>query len=128
MCDIARRTVADRGLYTGPLMSLGPYPPIDRGCLGAVGIGEERWPRWRGAARIGGSGLSPRLKVGFAAVAAALALAPAAYGQGAGDDQYQDPFGDEQEQATPVPTPRATAGALLLGAGLKLRAHLREPD
>jgi ABC-type phosphate transport system substrate-binding protein len=68
---------------------MSPYPPIDRGCLGAVGsadrrsaghsqggpfgsrpIGEERcegearwrglWPRqgWRGAARIGGSGLT----------------------------------------------------------------------
>ena len=104
------------------------------------------------------------------AAAVALALVPAtAHAQGAGDDQYSDPFGDEQEQeATPTPTPRrpaatatpapvqpaatatpvppsatpaptlpytgvdgwplAVAGSLLLGAGLTLRARLREPD
>jgi hypothetical protein len=42
-----------------------------------------------------------------------LALAPAAaFAQGAGDDQYSDPFGSENEQATPTPTrsaPRPTA-------------------
>ncbi|MDA0182641.1 hypothetical protein OJ997_20185 [Solirubrobacter phytolaccae] len=46
--------------------------------------------------------------------AAALALAPAsAFAQGAGDDQYNDPFGDEESQeATPTPAapaPAATA-------------------
>ena len=96
------------------------------------------------------------------------------FAQGAGDDQYSDPFGSDQEQATPTPTPRAPAatatpapaqsaatpappsqparratpappgpqlpytgledwlpavsGALLLGAGLTLRARLREPS
>jgi LPXTG-motif cell wall-anchored protein len=43
--------------------------------------------------------------------AVALALVPtAAYGQGAGDDQYEDPFGDEsqQEEPTPAPTPAPT--------------------
>jgi len=58
-------------------LSRSPFPPIDRGCLGAVGsvharsagylqgdpfrsrpIGQGRWPRWRGAARIGGTGLN----------------------------------------------------------------------
>jgi hypothetical protein len=46
------------------------------------------------------------------ALAVAFALVPAAaFAQGAGDDQYEDPFGDEaeQEQATPAPTPQAPA-------------------
>jgi hypothetical protein len=46
-----------------------------------------------------------------AVLTAALALVPAAaYGQGAGDDQYEDPFGDEpaQQEATPAPTPAPT--------------------
>jgi hypothetical protein len=98
------------------------------------------------------------------ALALTLSLAPtAAYGQGAGDDQYEDPFGDEpaQQEATPAPTaapppvapaatataappsstpepantlpytgidgwPVAIAGALLLGAGLTLRARLAD--
>jgi len=118
--------------------------------------------------------LGPRLRRGLAVGAAALALAPsAAFAQGAGDDQYSDPFGSDQEEATPPPTPRAPAatatpapaqpaatpapsqpgpvatpappgpslpytgledwltaagGALLLGAGLTLRARLREHD
>ena len=97
--------------------------------------------------------LGPRLRRGLAAGAAFLALAPAgAFAQGAGDDQYSDPFGSDQEEATPAPTPRAPVatatpapaqpaatpapnppgpaggGALLLGAGLTLRARLREPD
>jgi hypothetical protein len=53
-----------------------------------------------------------RLRLAVCTAAAALALAPAAaFGQGAGDDQYQDPFGDEpqQEEATPVPTAQAPA-------------------
>ena len=46
----------------------------------------------------------------LATAAAVVALAPAAaFAQGAGDDQYSDPFGDEQEQATPAPTPRRPA-------------------
>ena len=116
--------------------------------------------------------LGPRLKPALAACAAALALLPAtAFAQGAGDDQYSDPFGsDTEEQAQPTATPRAPAatpapaqpaptaappnqpapaataaptgptlpytgidewlvggtGLLLLGAGLTLRARLRE--
>jgi hypothetical protein len=52
-----------------------------------------------------------RLRHAVCTAAAALALAPAAaFAQGAGDDQYQDPFGDEQqEEATPAPTPQAPA-------------------
>jgi len=34
----------------------------------------------------------------------ALAVPSAALAQGAGDDQYQDPFGDEQSQEEPTPT------------------------
>ena len=51
-----------------------------------------------------------RLRLGFAVSCAGLALAaPAAeaQGNGAGDDQYADPFGSNQ--AAPTPTPRATA-------------------
>jgi LPXTG-motif cell wall-anchored protein len=117
----------------------------------------------------------PEFRRGLTALAATVALAcapAAAYAQGAGDDQYEDPFGDEaQQEATPAPTPRrpaatatpapvqpaatatpqppsatatpaptlpytgvdeswplAIAGALLLGAGITLRARLREPD
>jgi LPXTG-motif cell wall-anchored protein len=119
--------------------------------------------------------LGARLRYGLAVGAAALVMTPAtALAQGAGDDQYSDPFGSDQEQATPTATPRAPApaatvapaqatpapsqpsasgpaatpaprgpqlpytgaddwltavgGALLLGAGLTLRARLREPD
>src|SRR3954469_13717323 len=138
MCAIGRLTVSD-GLYTGPPM---------------------------------------RIRHALALGATALALTPsAALAQGAGDDQYSDPFGSENEQATPTPTraaptatpapppqpppaatatasapqPRPTAtpagggaptlpytgvdgwpvaitGTVLLGAGLALRARLREPD
>ena len=116
--------------------------------------------------------LGPRLRRGLAVGAAIAALTPAsAFAQGAGDDQYSDPFGSDQEQATATPTPRAptatpvpaqapatpapnqpgpaatpapsgpalpytgiedwltaAGGALLLGAGLTLRARLREPS
>jgi LPXTG-motif cell wall-anchored protein len=43
----------------------------------------------------------------LAALVAALALlAPAsAFAQSAGDEQYQDPFGDDQASATPTATP-----------------------
>jgi LPXTG-motif cell wall-anchored protein len=39
-------------------------------------------------------------------VALVLAAPGAAFAQSAGDEQYEDPFGgDDQEQATPTPTP-----------------------
>jgi LPXTG-motif cell wall-anchored protein len=50
-----------------------------------------------------------RVRLGLAVSCAGLALAaPSAHaqGQGAGDDQYADPFSG---QATPTATPRATA-------------------
>jgi LPXTG-motif cell wall-anchored protein len=41
-----------------------------------------------------------------------LALLPAsAAAQSAGDEQYEDPFGDEQSQATPTATPAPAAPA-----------------
>ena len=40
-----------------------------------------------------------------AALLCALAAPSAALAQGAGDEQYQDPFGDEQSQPTPTATP-----------------------
>jgi LPXTG-motif cell wall-anchored protein len=43
-----------------------------------------------------------------AVLAAALALPGTALGQGAGDDQYSDPFGGEQEQQQATPQPTAT--------------------
>jgi hypothetical protein len=51
-----------------------------------------------------------RIRHALAAGATALALTPAAaFAQGAGDDQYSDPFGPENEQATPAPTRAAPA-------------------
>jgi len=53
----------------------------------------------------------------IAALLCALAAPSAALAQGAGDDQYQDPFGDEQSQpeqtptATPAPAQPAPAPA-----------------
>jgi LPXTG-motif cell wall-anchored protein len=45
----------------------------------------------------------------IAALLCALAAPSAALAQGAGDEQYQDPFGDEQsQQADPTPEPTAT--------------------
>jgi pyruvate dehydrogenase E2 component (dihydrolipoamide acetyltransferase) len=41
----------------------------------------------------------------IAALLCALAAPSAALAQGAGDEQYQDPFGDEQSQSEPTPTP-----------------------
>ena len=60
--------------------------------------------------------LGPRLKSAFAASAVTLALLPAtALAQGAGDDQYSDPFGDDsEEQAQPTPTPRAPSATAAL--------------
>jgi hypothetical protein len=46
-----------------------------------------------------------RLPILLAALMLALALPAAALAQGAGDEQYQDPFGDEQSQPTPTATP-----------------------
>ncbi len=40
----------------------------------------------------------------IAALLCALAAPSAALAQGAGDEQYQDPFGDEQSQSDPTPT------------------------
>ncbi len=40
----------------------------------------------------------PPRRILVALVALVLALPSAAFAQGAGDDQYQDPFGDEQAQ------------------------------
>ena len=40
-----------------------------------------------------------------AALLCALAAPAAALAQGAGDEQYQDPFGDEQSQPAPAPAP-----------------------
>ena len=46
----------------------------------------------------------------LATAAAVAALAPSsAFAQGAGDDQYSDPFGDDSEQATPTPAPKRPA-------------------
>jgi hypothetical protein len=49
---------------------------------------------------------SPRARIACAVTAAALAVPSAALAQSAGDEQYDDPFGGEdQEQATPTPEP-----------------------
>jgi hypothetical protein len=54
-----------------------------------------------------------RVRSAIAPAVAALALAVpgSALAQGAGDDQYTDPFGsdDSSGSATPTPTPQATA-------------------
>jgi hypothetical protein len=106
-----------------------------------------------------------RLRHGLAVALVSLALPAGAYAQGAGDDQYSDPFGGDatptatpkpaatappaQPAATPAPSagtaqatatpapnqlpytgvdawPLALGGALLLGAGVTLRARLRD--
>ena len=108
-----------------------------------------------------------RLRHGLAVALVSLALPAGAYAQGAGDDQYSDPFGADatptatpkpaataapapaQAAATPAPSagaakatptpspntlpytgvdawPLALGGALLLGAGVTLRARLRD--
>src|SRR4051794_2897273 len=52
--------------------------------------------------------MTPRLTI--ALVALLLALPAAAFGQGAGDQQYSDPFGpDQQQQSTPTPAPQPQA-------------------
>jgi hypothetical protein len=109
-----------------------------------------------------------RLRHGLAVALVSLALPAGAFAQGAGDDQYSDPFGGDatptatprpaatatpapapaQAAATPAPAtgakatptppantlpytgvdawPLALGGALLLGAGVTLRARLRD--
>ena len=107
-----------------------------------------------------------RLRHGLAVALVSLALPAGAYAQGAGDDQYSDPFGADatptatpKPAATPAPAPAQTAatpapatgakatptpsgntrpytgvdawplalgGVLLLGAGVTLRARLRD--
>jgi hypothetical protein len=104
-----------------------------------------------------------RLRHGLTVVLVALAFPAGALAQGAGDDQYSDPFGgNAAPTATPRPAPAATpaqaaaapapataaataapappqlpytgvdawplalGGALLLGAGVTLRARLRD--
>jgi LPXTG-motif cell wall-anchored protein len=47
----------------------------------------------------------------IAALLCALAAPSAALAQGAGDEQYQDPFGDEQSQPEPTATPAPAQAA-----------------
>ena len=49
-----------------------------------------------------------RSTIVLAALLLALVTPAAALAQGAGDEQYQDPFGDEQSQPTPTATPAPT--------------------
>jgi LPXTG-motif cell wall-anchored protein len=45
-------------------------------------------------------------RIAYLLAAAALALPAAAWGQSAGDEQYEDPFaGEDQEQPEPTPAP-----------------------
>jgi hypothetical protein len=46
-----------------------------------------------------------RQRIACVMAAAVLALPASAWAQSAGDEQYQDPFGDDQASATPTPTP-----------------------
>jgi LPXTG-motif cell wall-anchored protein len=45
-----------------------------------------------------------RQRIACLITVAVLALPASAWAQSAGDEQYQDPFGDEQGSATPTPT------------------------
>jgi LPXTG-motif cell wall-anchored protein len=47
------------------------------------------------------------LRLTIALVALLLALPAAALAQGAGDEQYSDPFGPDQQQSDPTPQPTA---------------------
>jgi LPXTG-motif cell wall-anchored protein len=107
-----------------------------------------------------------RIRQGLAVALVSLVLPAGAFAQGAGDDQYSDPFGADatptatprkpaatataapvQSSTTPAPAtaaatatpappqlpytgvdawPLAAGGALLLGAGLALRARVRD--
>jgi hypothetical protein len=46
-----------------------------------------------------------RHRIACLLAAAMLALPASAWAQSAGDEQYQDPFGNDQAAATPTPTP-----------------------
>jgi hypothetical protein len=47
----------------------------------------------------------PRRRLAVLIAALALATPGTALAQSAGDEQYQDPFGDDQASTTPTPTP-----------------------
>lgn len=47
------------------------------------------------------------LRLTIALIALLLALPAAALAQGAGDEQYSDPFGPDQQQSEPTPQPTA---------------------
>ena len=49
--------------------------------------------------------MTARTLIVLASLLLALASPAAALGQGAGDEQYQDPFGEEQGQPEPTATP-----------------------
>src|SRR5215207_8618095 len=49
-----------------------------------------------------------RHRASVLALAALLAAPGAALAQGAGEEQYQDPFGGEEPQAPPTPEPAST--------------------
>jgi LPXTG-motif cell wall-anchored protein len=49
--------------------------------------------------------MAVRTILALGALLLSLALPGAALAQGAGDEQYQDPFGDEQSQPEPTATP-----------------------
>jgi hypothetical protein len=53
------------------------------------------------------------IRCALVATVLALLLAPAALAQSAGDDQYSDPFGDQEQQreSTPTPAPAQPAQA-----------------
>jgi LPXTG-motif cell wall-anchored protein len=54
----------------------------------------------------------PGWRRSFSIAAVVLAMAPAgAAAQSAGDEQYEDPFGNQQAQATPAPAAPAQAPA-----------------
>jgi LPXTG-motif cell wall-anchored protein len=48
-------------------------------------------------------------QLGCVLLAAALAFPAAAFGQSAGDEQYQDPFAPSEEEANPEPAPAQPA-------------------
>jgi LPXTG-motif cell wall-anchored protein len=49
-----------------------------------------------------------RQRIACLLTTALLALPATAWAQSAGDEQYQDPFGDEQSTPTPTPSPTPT--------------------
>src|SRR3954468_1088765 len=72
----------------------------------AVGQEQDVTSRVHAIAKVSRDRLARSMRSTFVLGALLLALASpaAALAQGAGDEQYQDPFGDEQSQATPTPT------------------------